>query len=171
MGRVKGVQSIAKGSRRAENQSEHVRRPQNCCTKQTYLVQAQNRTQRGQRPGNDADAPSGRTDRPIGQIDAKSTARTPEVISITPDRVKSPNLPIGPENWCIAGADGLRNRVDASNTHTGMQSIVTNLKTATSARKNVKTHQLRSKMRSLPLRLETETAKRPGRWPRQRQRE
>ena len=159
------MQNIAKGSRMPENQSESVRKPQNCCTKSDLPgTSLDPRPEGSQRPRNCADASSGRTHALSDKIDAKSTARTPEVISITPDKIKSPNSPIGPENWSIGGADGPGNSADVSSTRVGMQNVVMNLKTATSARKNVKIHQLKLKTRNLPPRLETETVKRPGRW-------
>ena len=159
------MQNVAKGSRMPENRSESVRRPQNCCTKSELPGTSPDpRPEGSQRPKNCANASSGRMHSLSDRIDAKSTARTPEVISIIPDRVKSPNSPIVPENYSIGGADGLGNSADVSTTRAGMQSVAMNLKTATSVRKIVKIHQLKLKTRNLPLRLETEMVKRPRRW-------
>ena len=159
------MQKVAKSSRMPENQSESVRKPKNCCTKSDLPgTSLDPRPEGSQRPRNCADASSGRTHALSDRSNAKSTARTPKVIGITPDRIKSPNSPIGPENWSIGGMDGLGNSADASSTRAGMQSVAMNVKTATSARKNVKIRQLKLKTRNLPPRLETETVKRPGQW-------
>ena len=140
------MQNVAKSLRMPENQSESVRKPPKLLHKSDLPGTSLDPCPEGsQRPRNCANASRGRTHALSDRIDAKSTARTPEVISITPDKIKLPNSLIGPQNWSIGGTDGPGNSADALRTCAGMQSIAMNLKMATSVRKNVKIRQLKLK--------------------------
>ena len=72
-------------------------------------------------------------------IDVKTTAKTAEVISTTPNKLKTPNSPIGAKSWCRNETDGLGNVADASTTRRGMQSD------RNGARRTAKTHETVSK--------------------------
>ena len=72
-------------------------------------------------------------------IDTKTTAKTAEVISITPKKQKAPNLPVGAGSWYRNKTDGLENVADASTTRRDMQSD------RNGARTTAKTHETVSK--------------------------
>ena len=94
--------------------------------------------------------------------DTKLAARTPEVISITPDSVKSPNLPNGAETRCRGKADGSGNCENESTMSGDMQRSDNGLTTAKNASRRVKTSQIRPSMQNSSNMLETEMAKHPG---------
>ena len=95
------MQSVADGSRRPADNLECVRRSQNGCKKSNLPAKSlKTRPEEPKRPGNRADASSGRTHAQSGRIDAKTTAKTAEVISTTPNKQKPPNSPVGAGCWC-----------------------------------------------------------------------
>ena len=134
------MQSDADESREPTDDLEHVRRSQNGCKRSNLPAKPlKTRPEEPEKPGNHADASSGRTHVQSGRIDTKMTAKTAEVISTTPNKLKTPNSPIGAESWCRDETDGLGNVADASITRTGMQSD------RNDTRRTAKTHETVSK--------------------------
>ena len=153
---------IRKGLQTDQNVSEH---PWTTVRSQTYLPEVQDRSQRGQRPGNDADASGGRTHAHSIRIDARTTEKITEDVSITPKKQKLPNSPIGAKSQRIGEADGLGNRADGSMVCTDTQSVGTDAETETAknASRNVRKRQRRPATQNSPLKVEIEAAKRPER--------
>ena len=95
------MQRVVDDSRRPTNNLEHVRKSQNGCKRSNLPAKSlKTRSEELERPGDHADASSECTHMQSGQIDMKMTARTAEVISITPNEQKTPNSPIGAGSWC-----------------------------------------------------------------------
>ena len=90
------------------------------------------------------DASSGRTHVQSSQINAKMTARNPEVISITLKEQKPPNSPVDAGSWCRNETDGSGNVADVSATRTEVHSD------RNGARTTAKTHKTVSKTSNKP---------------------
>ena len=117
------MQSDADDSRRPTGNLEHIRRSQNGCKKSSSPAKPlKSHPEEPRKPRNGADALSGCTHVQSGRIDMKMTAKTAEVISTAPNKLKTPNSPIGAESWCRDKMGGLGNVADASTTRRGMQS-------------------------------------------------
>ena len=139
------MQRVVDDSRRPTDKLERVRRSQNGCKRLNLPAESlKTRPEEPKRPGNRADASSGRTHVQSGRIDTKTTARIAEVISITPNELKSPNSPIGAGCWCQNETNGPGNVPDASTTRTGMQSD------RNGARRTAKTRETISKRSKKP---------------------
>ena len=68
----------------------------------------------------------------------KTTAKILEDVSITPNKLKPPNSPIGAKTWCRGKADSSGDHADASTIRIGVQSIATDARTAKNASRNVR---------------------------------
>ena len=132
------MQSDADDSIRPTDNLERVRRSQNGCKRSNLPAKSlKPRPEEPRKPGNRADASSGRTHVQSGRIDTKMTARMPEVISITPNEQKPPNLPIGTGCWSRNETDGSGNIADASTTRRGMHSNRNGARTTAKTRETV----------------------------------
>ena len=100
------MQSDVDDSRRPTDDLEHIRKSRNTCKKPNLPAKSlKTRPEEPEKPGNRADASSGRTHVQSGRIDMKTTAKMPEVISISQNKLKSPNSPIGAGSWCRNGTN------------------------------------------------------------------
>ena len=86
-----------------------------------------------------------------GRIDMKMTARTAEVISTTPNKLKPPNSPIGAESWCRDKTDGLGNVADASTTCTDVQNDRNGARMTAKTHKAVRKSSKKPKMPNSPI--------------------
>ena len=146
------MQKVADDSRRPTGNSEHVRRSQNSCEKANSPAKAlKTRPEEPKEPANRADASSGRTHVQSSRIDVKMAAKIPEVISTSPNELKTPNSPIGAGSWCRNETDGLGNVADASTTCRGMQSDRNGTRTTAKTRKTISKTPNKPKMPNSPV--------------------
>ena len=139
------MQRVADDSRRPTDDLERVRKSQKGCKRSNLPAKPlKSCPEEPKRPGNRADASSGRTHVQSDWIDAKTTARKAEVISITPNKQKPPNSPVGAGPWCRNGTNDLGNVADASTTRRDVHS------NRNGARTTAKTHKTISKTSNKP---------------------
>ena len=132
------MQRVADDLRRPIGNSERVRRSQNGCKRLNLPAKSlKTRPEEPKRPGNHLDALSGCTHVQSGGIDAKTTARMPEVISILPNEPKTPDLPIGTGCWSRNETDDSGNIADASTTCTEVHSDRNGARMTAKTRKTV----------------------------------
>ena len=153
------AQSVANDSRKPTNTSYTVRAPQNDSKKADLPARSSKpRTEEPQireSRGCIGRTRAQRSDRQ--EIDCKNSKgrqHNPEQGKTAPTHLLAHR----------AGADGLGNDTNASTTCTDVQSVSANAKTAETASRNISIHQKRSMTQNSLIGLETETAKRPGRW-------
>ena len=146
------MQSVADESREPTDNLERVRISQNGCkTSNLPAKSLKTRPEESKRPGNRTDASSGRTHVQSDWIDAKTTARMPEVISMPPNEQKTPNSPIGAGCWCRNEPNGLGNIADVSTTRTGMHSDRNGAKRTAKTHKTVSKTPIKSGLPNSPI--------------------
>ena len=76
--------------------------------------------------------------------------KTAEDVSTAQNKIKLPNLPIGPENQDGGEANGMENHADGSTACTDVQVVATDAKTAKNASRKVRTSQVRPRTQNSP---------------------